>query len=202
MQTKNCSICNKVLLQRQKSFCSPQCKHVGVGLGLRGRSSWNTGRTKEEFPQLSNSGVPKGTVSWNKGRKLSEAHKKALRKKKPMSEEAKLRIRNQYRSGQRRVWNKIGDGITPIHEKIRKSPEYKEWRSKVFARDNFTCNGCGKHGGFLHADHIQPFSLYPTLRFDVGNGRTLCVPCHRKTETYGKNPRTGRGWNSKNTNAS
>ncbi|MEK9207915.1 MAG: DUF559 domain-containing protein [Patescibacteria group bacterium] len=29
---------------------------------------WNTGKTKEEYPQLSNSGVKKGNIPWNKGK--------------------------------------------------------------------------------------------------------------------------------------
>lgn len=38
----------------------------------------------------------------------------------------------------------------------------------------------------LHADNIKPFALYPELRFEVTNGRTLCIPCHKKTGTYGR----------------
>ena len=40
------------------------------------------------------------------------------------------------------------------------------------------------YGGKLNADHIKPFSLFPELRFDLNNGRTLCVECHKKTDTY------------------
>lgn len=76
-------------------------------------------------------------------------------------------------------------GITPINEKIRKSPEYKEWRKKVFEKDNFTCFFCGDRGGKLNADHIKSFSQYPEHRFDVNNGRTVCEKCHRKTESFG-----------------
>lgn len=81
-------------------------------------------------------------------------------------------------------WNWRG-GITPENKAARASGPYKEWRRKVFERDNFTCVFCGKRGGELHADHIVPFSARPDLRIELSNGRTLCVECHRKTPTYG-----------------
>lgn len=71
-------------------------------------------------------------------------------------------------------------GITPLNVKIRTSPEGILWRKSVFERDHFTCRFCGKVGGELNADHIKPFSLFPELRFAIDNGRTLCVPCHKK----------------------
>jgi 5-methylcytosine-specific restriction endonuclease McrA len=76
--------------------------------------------------------------------------------------------------------NKWRGGITPESQKIRLSPEMKAWRIAVFERDQYTCALCGKRGGDMHADHIRPFALHPELRFDIDNGRTLCVPCHRK----------------------
>lgn len=76
-------------------------------------------------------------------------------------------------------------GVTPINEKIRKSLEYKQWRNAVYKRDNYTCKICGAKNTYLNADHIKQFAIYPELRFDVNNGRTLCVTCHRKTNTWG-----------------
>ena len=76
-------------------------------------------------------------------------------------------------------------GITSINDKIRDSLEYRLWRESVFKRDNWICRFCGQRGRKLHADHIKPFSLFPELRFAIDNGRTLCIPCHKKTDTYG-----------------
>lgn len=76
-------------------------------------------------------------------------------------------------------------GTTPINDRERKSLRYRLWREEVFERDNFMCQICGLRGVELNADHIKPFALYPELRFEPTNGRTLCVPCHRQTGTYG-----------------
>lgn len=55
----------------------------------------------------------------------------------------------------------------------------REWSARVMVRDDFTCQSCGKRGGNMHAHHIKPWKCYPELRFDVANGTTLCVQCHR-----------------------
>ena len=75
-------------------------------------------------------------------------------------------------------------GITPENAKIRNSSKYTKWRITVFERDNYTCQECGIVGGSLNADHIIPFSVDVDKRFDLDNGQTLCVDCHRKTPTY------------------
>lgn len=76
-------------------------------------------------------------------------------------------------------------GVTSLNQTIRGSTEYALWRGKVFERDLFTCVFCGQKGGRLEADHIKPFSLFPDLRLELSNGRTLCKECHKTTDTYG-----------------
>lgn len=76
-------------------------------------------------------------------------------------------------------------GLTSANARIRDSREYTEWRRHVFQRDDYTCQSCNKRGGKLNADHELSFSAYPALRFEVLNGRTLCIPCHQATPNYG-----------------
>lgn len=143
-----------------------------------------------------------GQVAWNKGKPWSDEVKKKFSEKrkgkqvgkdnpyfgKKHSEEVRKKMslaqRNRNNTGEKHhAWK---GGITPINEKIRKSFEYKLWRTAVFERDGYQCIWGGKeHGSKIHADHIKPFALYPDLRFAIDNGRTLCVECHRKTDTFG-----------------
>lgn len=96
----------------------------------------------------------------------------------------------KYYVGERRAsWK---GGVSNINKRIRASAEGRKWRKKVFERDNYTCVFCGIRSKvgvkvYLNADHIKPFALYPELRFELSNGRTLCTDCHRKTDTYGHN---------------
>jgi uncharacterized protein YlzI (FlbEa/FlbD family) len=85
-------------------------------------------------------------------------------------------------------WNWKG-GITSINRLRRNCKEYKLWRKSVFKRDNYTCQECFLRSGngksvVLNAHHIKPFSLFPELRLDLSNGVTLCLDCHKKTDTY------------------
>jgi 5-methylcytosine-specific restriction endonuclease McrA len=87
-------------------------------------------------------------------------------------------------------------GITTITKQIRTSLKYKQWRSEVFQRDNWTCQTCNNRGCYLEAHHIKQFidifnennihSLSDAENceelWDINNGVTLCIECHNLTK--------------------
>lgn len=73
------------------------------------------------------------------------------------------------------------------------TPEYKQWRTAVFERDNYTCQVCEQHNGVLHADHIERWADNEDLRYAVENGRTVCVACHYYI-TFKKVMKPGQRW--------
>jgi broad specificity phosphatase PhoE len=127
----------------------------------------NKGRT---LPEETRAKMSAAHMGQNTGKtwKLSEEH-------------AQARYERAKKGSESHLWK---GGITPINAAIRSSAQYKAWRRAVLKRDNKTCVMCGAHGVPLHADHIKSFAYHHELRFDVSNGRTLCVPCHKATPTY------------------
>jgi hypothetical protein len=116
----------------------------------------------------------KGTVGWAKGV--------------PKSLEMRKKLADAHRGEKSYTWK---GGITPIHKKIRNTFELKLWRKAVLERDDYTCQFCGvKKEKGMEVDHIKSFAKYPELRTSIENGRTLCNPCHRKTDTYGIRSKT------------
>lgn len=107
----------------------------------------------------------------------------APRKGAVLTDETKRRI-SESKKGQT-PWNKGLGMISTANELARKTKQYRDWRKAVFERDNYTCQECGERGGELNADHIKQFAYHPELRYDITNGRTLCVGCHRNTNTWG-----------------
>lgn len=100
-------------------------------------------------------------------------------------------------------------GRVSLNIMVRKCFKYRQWRSDVFSRDDYTCQICGVRGGTLNADHIKLFSKIMDENkitslemaenceelWNINNGRTLCLPCHYKTDGYGGGAKRGKKYN-------
>jgi len=73
----------------------------------------------------------------------------------------------------------------------RKTLKDKRWRISVFERDKYICQNCGyDKGGCLVAHHLNSYDKHKKDRYDIDNGITLCVTCHKEfhsTYGYGNN---------------
>lgn len=182
-------ICSNVLCKKEirvkkcksnrTNFCSHKCYW-----------EWTKGR-----PNKSDTKFRNGSVPWNKGRRWSKEERQKIADSLPK------------RFGKDSAnWR---GGTTKLGQLIRSCSKNLEWRRKVFIRDNWTCVHCGrkrKPGDRveIHADHIKPFylilhenkiqNLQQALAcrelWRISNGRTLCLECHRETDTYKINQHT------------
>ncbi len=153
---------------------------------------WNKGsrnpnygkkHTPESLKKMS--AVHKGQKAWNKGIPRTEEVKAKIKAKralqKPFTIETRKKMSIAHKG--RRAWNWSGNSVSESI-RIRNSFEMKLWRESIFKRDNWTCTECSQVGGQLNAHHIKPFSLFPELRLAIDNGTTLCLVCHKKTDSF------------------
>ena len=101
------------------------------------------------------------------------------------------------------------DGRTPLRTRIRDCAKSLEWKQVCMARDNYTCQETGQHGGKLEVHHIKTFSkifeeflylnsdldpddncdqLFDLSQhyspfWDISNGKTLSEESHHSTHT-------------------
>lgn len=113
----------------------------------------------------------------------SEAYKFYLYEKGGLEKARKLQstMENRIKSSCRQRGIDIKDfkGFSTTEQHMaRNNTYYKEWKRKVFERDDYTCQCCGKRGGNLNAHHLYNFSEYEDLRYDISNGITFCEKCH------------------------
>jgi len=161
-----------------RKYCSKSCSNSVNSKGnkhMLGRVSLNKGK---KFPQYSGKNNPnwKGGDITKTCKQCGNVFTRALNRKGRTAKYCTKKCSEIDRD----------EGKSTINNRIRKSKEYKLWRTAVFERDDYTCIWCGIRGNYLNADHIKPFALFPELRFAIDNGRTLCVDCHKKTGTWGR----------------
>lgn len=175
----------------KRKYCSFECsKKTFSGIRIK---QWNNPEYRKMMSD-SHKGNPNpmkgkktGRIPWNKnGHHSKEANEKnrLAHLGKKASIETRKKQSDTHNKLKEKHWAWKGGNYSRTI-KIRLSQEYRLWREAVFNRDDFTCVFCGTRGGKLNADHIKPFAYFPELRFDINNGRTLCVPCHKETDTYG-----------------
>lgn len=116
------------------------------------------------------------------------------------SEESKEKIRAAALADGRLPWGKGNDpywkgvtgknhpsykgGLTPERQAVYSSQEWVDAVKKVWARDNATCQCCGKHHnteknrGNFHIHHIVTFQ-FKELQTEPSNLVLLCKECHK-----------------------
>ena len=172
-----CSECKKKLLIRPNStqkFCSRRCvsKHTLYNYWL------NRPRKIVQYPRCKKCKI-------------------ALKTRRSKTGKCKICL---TKKGKNHPWWK--GGVTNIQKAIRGSSKYIKWRNDIFLRDDYTCLWCKKRGGKLNVDHypielsriIKDYKIKNLVQakkrcvilWDLDNGRTLCVECHKKTPTYAK----------------
>ncbi len=160
--------------------------HKGIKNPMFGKTQTEETRNKMKLKALSRKYKPHSKTA---KRNMSLAKKKWWQEHEHMKDVFSAKYKGENGSN----WQ---GGKAIKHNFQRKGLEVERWRKSVFVRDNFTCVLCGLKGGWnkelkrriiLNADHIKPFALFPELRLDMLNGRTLCLECHKQTPTFGVN---------------
>lgn len=190
---------------RKKVSAFMKGRFVGVKSPSYGKIPWNKGKhgvySESTIKKLSESHI--GQLAWNKGKKglkHSENAKQKISKSLKgiqRSEETRKKMSLAHKGDKGSNWK---GGITSIRGQIVNSFQYKQWRQRVFIKDDFTCQECGLRGGELNAHHknktffqlleevklnLPLFPLYEAVMiyspfWDVDNGETVHEKCHKQ----------------------
>lgn len=169
---KACECCGKDMILylnrdfKRKRFCSRQC----------------FGKVNAKINNLI---PPKSSEESRKkaGKTLSEKMKLGLISKPPKAtpesrKKAGLKMRGENHPKWIKDRSKLKKGR--YNNSFRGEGPIASWRSDIFRRDNYTCQKCHQKGGKLNAHHIKSWAKFPEFRFEISNGITLCVNCHKE----------------------
>lgn len=210
-------------IRREKRFCACGCgesfeckvnndRRYIAGHNQRGKSSWNKGKhpSEETLRKLRQSHLDIPFPESAK-QKLRTFHisKEALKKLYVGETMSCSEIARLHNCSDEVVRRRLIDYQIPRRKgnpceltvRIRNLPEYKQWRSDVFQRDNWICQTCGAKSQVgerisLEAHHIKSFSQilehnsigniweaqFCKELWDTNNGVTLCTKCHQLTK--------------------
>lgn len=209
MLIKICLVCGKEFIKNKNVSLADWLGSKRRPLGVRfcsqicnGKFNQNGKKTRFKKGQLAINPIKKGfhlspDTQFKKGNKLSELTKSKMKGRLPWNKGKKF---IQVRGCKHHNWK---GGSTKLSAAIRMLMEYKLWRKSVFERDGYKCTNCkGCHikgdRRQLHCHHIIPFykllsdNNIATLDdarsckelWDISNGQTLCIPCHKQTDSY------------------
>lgn len=162
---------------------------IGREIGRDGKSVWNW---------LAQYEIPRRPRGHNHEKNLVKDGSSFRGKR--HSEETKKRLSDISKADGRVPWGKgnphplkggrpenhpsYKGGLTPERQAFYSTEEWSESVKKVWARDNATCQRCGKHHnesgnrGTFHIHHIVSF-MVRELRAETSNLVLLCDKCHR-----------------------
>ena len=159
LREQACAVCGKVFETRVRSqkYCSKPCQNIG----RQKKTIVICENCGEEFAKKS------CDIYWCEHRR----NKHHFCSKKCQFNFHRGQNHPQWIADRSQVKNEI--------RCLRYSAQMQEWRAAVFKRDDYTCQKCNQHGGYLQAHHIRKFADHEDLRFNINNGITLCKKCHK-----------------------
>ena len=196
MIIKKCKYCGKEFkvfpYNKNRKFCSKECYWKYASL-FPYPTTFQKGHKGFGTPESYTKQAIKMKIIM-KGKYKGERHSPATEFKKGIHNNVG---KNNPMYGIRGSKNPKWTGNSPLSLSIRKSPEYNEWRSIIFDKDNYACQVCytknvkGKRV-YLYAHHLISFltiikkNKISTLQnainckelWNTENGVVLCRKCH------------------------